>query len=392
MVLDALLAHLDATTSHLARRPVLLTDPDVAPGGDPPRPPPPPYGSVPGGDLEELYSSVQKPRPPRVPPDLGDLERLLRDLSVTQSSLADELLEGPKKKEAPEEAEVKRSPPPPRSGTSSATSATQELDKLMASLSDFHLQRSVPPKKVVPEEKNLEAMLELLQEDLSRQGVPTGSKGVCGACHKPIAGKAVRALGLAWHPEHFSCGRCGVDLAGGGGFCEKDGVLYCPRDYGSLFSPRCALCAQPILGRMVTALEKTWHPEHFCCVKCGKPFGEEGFLEREGRPFCREDFSELFSSRCRACGGPVLDTFVSALDGLWHPDCFVCSECLQPFPGGTFFEAGGRPFCELHFSRRSHPPAAPFACTFCLGALAEGTFQEMEGKPYCRPCFQRLFA
>lgn len=218
----------------------------------------------------------------------------------------------------------------------SATSATQELDKLMASLSDFHLRRTVspggfqgvpppppilpctpitlfcppshlqpPPKKGVPEGENLDSMLVLLQSDLSRQGVPTGAKGVCGSCQKPIAGKVsfgvplgeggrcvwvpgvapqsvsflvgiqkwgtlkadltqpgpqngvsplgmcpppqvVKALGCAWHPEHFVCARCGGEL-GGGSFFEKDGVPYCPRDYGRLFSPRCARCAQPIL-------------------------------------------------------------------------------------------------------------------------------------------------
>lgn len=114
-------------------------------------------------------------------------------------------------------------PPPNSSGTppvppTSATSATQELDKLMASLSDFHLRRTVSPKdfrmrppphfilhphnslfpsshpqppqkKGVPEEGNLDSMLVLLQSDLSRQGVPTGAKGVCGSCQKPIAGK-----------------------------------------------------------------------------------------------------------------------------------------------------------------------------------------------------------
>lgn len=30
------------------------------------------------------------------------------------------------------------------------------------------------------------------------------------------------------------------------------------------------------LQKMVTALGTHWHPEHFCCVSCGEPFGEEG--------------------------------------------------------------------------------------------------------------------
>ncbi|KAM6288800.1 LOW QUALITY PROTEIN: transforming growth factor beta-1-induced transcript 1 protein-like [Aegotheles albertisi] len=424
--LDALLADLESTSSHLARRPVLLTDtggpcdphPPPSPGGDPPRPPPPPYGPAPGGDTEQLYSTVQKTRPPRPPPGppgLGELDRLLRDLNATHSSIADEILaqfpplkspEGVKKKEV--EVEVS----PPRSGTppASATTATQELDKLMASLSDFHLHHPPPPKKEVPE-GNLDSMLVLLQSDLSRQGVPTGAKGVCGSCQKPIAGKVVKALGCSWHPEHFVCARCGGEL-GGSSFFEKDGVPYCPRDYGRLFSPRCARCAQPILDKMVTALDKNWHPEHFCCVKCGQPFGEEGFLEKDGQQYCRRDFAELFSSRCRGCGRPILEGYIAALEGLWHPECFVCRECFSPFVGGSFFEDGGHPYCERHFharrgslcrgcgepiagrcvtamAQRFHPEH--FVCTFCLQPLSKGTFQEQEGKPYCQPCFGRLF-
>ena len=30
------------------------------------------------------------------------------------------------------------------------------------------------------------------------------------------------------------------------------------------------------LQKMVTALGTHWHPEHFCCVSCGEPFGDEG--------------------------------------------------------------------------------------------------------------------
>ncbi|XP_075268477.1 transforming growth factor beta-1-induced transcript 1 protein isoform X2 [Opisthocomus hoazin] len=126
--LDALLADLETTTSHLARRPAVLSDPpggccaphpSCAPGGDPPRPPP--CGPAGGEDTEQLYSTVQKPRPPPAPPGLGDLDRLLKDLDATHSSIADEILaqfpplktpEGMKRKEVMDEAEDAASPPP----------------------------------------------------------------------------------------------------------------------------------------------------------------------------------------------------------------------------------------------------------------------------------------
>ncbi|XP_064355582.1 transforming growth factor beta-1-induced transcript 1 protein isoform X2 [Dromaius novaehollandiae] len=444
--LDALLADLETTSCHLGRHPVLLPQapagppdpPAGTPGtpGDPPRPPPPPCGPAPsgappaGGDTEQLYSTVHKARPPRGPPrsptapGLGELDRLLRDLDVTHCSIADEILaqfpplKGPdgekKAEEEEEEAEDGASPPRPSTpgpppAPPSASSATQELDRLMASLSDFRLRSTPPPQQPAP--GSLDSMLVLLQSDLSRRGVPTGSKGVCGACRKPIAGQVVTALGCAWHPEHFVCAHCQRAL-GGSTFFEKDGAPYCERDYFQLFAPRCGQCAQPILDKMVTALDKNWHPEHFCCVKCGRPFGEEGFLEKDGQQYCRQDFAELFASRCRGCGRPILEGYVAALEGLWHPECFVCGECLAPFAAGTFFEAGGRPYCERHaaggraqacrgcgepiagrcvtaMAQRFHPEH--FVCAFCRRPLAKGPFQEQAGKAYCQPCFRRLF-
>ncbi|MGH0172840.1 UNVERIFIED_CONTAM: hypothetical protein FKN15_074915 [Acipenser sinensis] len=76
--------------------------------------------------------------------------------------------------------------------------------------------------------------------------------------------------------------------------------------------------------KMVTALDKNWHPEHFCCVKCGRPFGEEGFHERDGRQYCQQDFFSMFASRCHGCSKPIQENYISALNVLWHPECFVC--------------------------------------------------------------------
>ncbi|XP_029078202.1 transforming growth factor beta-1-induced transcript 1 protein isoform X2 [Monodon monoceros] len=507
------------------------------------------------GDKDHLYSTVCKPRSPKpaapaAPPfssscgvlgtGLCELDRLLQELNATQFNITDEIMsQFPSSKETAgeqkeDQSEDKRRPslppsPSPVLPKPSATSATLELDRLMASLSDFrvqnHLPASGPTQPPVPSSVNegspsppgpagkgsLDTMLGLLQSDLSRRGVPTQAKGLCGSCNKPIAGQVVTALGRAWHPEHFVCGGCSTAL-GGSSFFEKDGAPFCPECYFERFSPRCGLCNQPIRHKMVTALGTHWHPEHFCCVSCGEPFGDEGesltptlkaagpldippcslwasalrppkssgprifscsllaptcptcvfpshpfplcfrprphpsrptaspgpiasdfvgllvpprtlflpptrfpllgFHEREGRPYCRRDFLQLFAPRCQGCQGPILDNYISALSALWHPDCFVCRECFAPFSGGSFFEHEGRPLCENHFharrgslcatcglpvtgrcvsalGRRFHPDH--FTCTFCLRPLTKGSFQERAGKPYCQPCFLKLF-
>ncbi|KAG1678711.1 Paxillin [Nymphon striatum] len=311
----------------------------------------------------------------------------------------------------------------PSSPAPTASSATQELDDLMASLSDFKVNASQlqpqsesayakpqKPQKPNPS-RQLDSMLGTLQSDMDKEGVKTTAKGHCGACNKPIVGQVVTALAKTWHPEHFTCAHCNQEL-GSKNFFERDGQPYCETDYHSIFSPRCAYCNGPILDKCVTALEKTWHPEHFFCAQCGKQFGEDGFHEKDGKPYCKDDYFDLFAPKCGGCNRPIMENYISALNGQWHPECFVCRDCRQPFNGGSFFDHEGMPYCETHYHakrgslcagchkpitgrcitamfRKFHPEH--FVCSFCLKQLNKGTFKEQNDKPYCHPCFEKLF-
>ncbi|KFP92336.1 Paxillin, partial [Apaloderma vittatum] len=340
----------------------------------------------------------------------------------------------------------------------SASSATRELDELMASLSDFkvpstacpchscrwfflqnprspqggwslgtHLTffvfswpqfmaqgkagSSSPPSTASKPGSQLDTMLGSLQSDLNKLGVATVAKGVCGACKKPIAGQVVTAMGKTWHPEHFVCTHCQEEI-GSRNFFERDGQPYCEKDYHNLFSPRCYYCNGPILDKVVTALDRTWHPEHFFCAQCGAFFGPEGFHEKDGKAYCRKDYFDMFAPKCGGCARAILENYISALNTLWHPECFVCRECFTPFINGSFFEHDGQPYCEVHYHERRgslcsgcqkpitgrcitamgkkfHPEH--FVCAFCLKQLNKGTFKEQNDKPYCQNCFLKLF-
>ncbi|XP_038618680.1 paxillin [Tachyglossus aculeatus] len=257
----------------------------------------------------------------------------------------------------------------------------------------------------------LDSMLGSLQSDLNKLGVATVAKGVCGACKKPIAGQVVTAMGKTWHPEHFVCTHCQEEI-GSRNFFERDGQPYCEKDYHNLFSPRCYYCNGPILDKVVTALDRTWHPEHFFCAQCGAFFGPEGFHEKDGKAYCRKDYFDMFAPKCGGCARAILENYISALNTLWHPECFVCRECFTPFINGSFFEHAGQPYCEVHYHERRgslcsgcqkpitgrcitamakkfHPEH--FVCAFCLKQLNKGTFKEQNDKPYCQNCFLKLF-
>lgn len=85
--------------------------------------------------------------------------------------------------------------------------------------------------------------------------------------------------------------------------------------------PICGACRRPIEERVVTALGKHWHVEHFVCAKCEKPFMGNRHYERKGLAYCETHYHELFGNLCFVCNtviygdGECLDVFL--------PDCII---------------------------------------------------------------------
>ncbi|XP_077439846.1 leupaxin isoform X2 [Vanacampus margaritifer] len=313
-------------------------------------------------------------------------------------------------------------PPPPEAA--SQDSPTIELDSILQDLMSLASQEQSVEKKTKDDQgdfgakassgskdtDSIDDLLGGLTTDLENIGVHTTAKGLCAACKKVIVGKMITALGEMWHPQHFVCAVCKTELSTAGYF-ERAGRPYCKHDYEQLFAPRCAYCKGPIVQNILTALDQTWHPDHFFCAHCGDFFGDDGFLEKDGKPYCSGDFYRLFAPKCAGCGGAVTENYLTAANDTWHPECFVCADCLKPFADGRFMELDGRPLCQTHFHARQgtmcgscrqpivgrcisaldgkfHPEH--FVCAFCLRQLSQGIFQEHKGRPYCSACFNKL--
>jgi len=397
--------------------------------------------------LEDLYNTddvpVAKPPSPQVPAPPVSVETpplvMNKKQSVNIDSMLEELEETDMSSKTTTIPQQEVVPEEPAAAAPTATSAAQQLDDLMASLVGFQLDprdstasdKSDPPyakpdksrskpaveataAAATPDEKksnDLDEMLKQMNTNLDAEGIRAASKGNCGGCGKPVMGEATTALGKVWHPWCFTCVVCDDEI-GKKTFFEREGKPYCEGCYHKLFSPSCAYCNKPVLGQCVTALNKTWHPEHFFCAMCNNFFGEDGFHEYEGKPYCRPDYYNLFAPKCGGCLKPILTNYISAMGKQWHPECFVCRECGAPFTNGSFFELDGQPYCETHYhslrgslcygcqkpitgrcitamGKKFHPDC--FVCAFCLKQLNKGTFKEQNEKPYCHQCFTKLF-
>uniref|UniRef100_A0A8C2U637 Leupaxin n=1 Tax=Coturnix japonica TaxID=93934 RepID=A0A8C2U637_COTJA len=320
--------------------------------------------------------------------------------------------------------------PQPLSASPEPTAAARQLDELLADLGQMQSKVSciqgqaaqsrvepVPHSPPSPQlaavgqgagapvgpEHSLDHMLGGLTRDLQELGITAAPAAVCAACHKPIAGKVSHgmftALGETWHPEHFTCARCGQEL-GGQPFFERGGQAYCEEDYHQAFSPRCAYCAGPI-REVSTALPTSlslYPVPHLSCA------------HRESSPPWTRPGTPSTSSVPTA--GRCLEMKVYDLRCLYQPYDSPLQDCMSSFTNGSFFELEGRPYCELHFHQRQgsvcHGCGRPitgrcitaagrkyhpehFICSYCLGQLHKGTFRERGDKMYCQPCHDKLF-
>uniref|UniRef100_A0A914CAH7 LIM zinc-binding domain-containing protein n=1 Tax=Acrobeloides nanus TaxID=290746 RepID=A0A914CAH7_9BILA len=290
------------------------------------------------------------------------------------------------------------------------------LAELETNLQRYNSKRSIPGQNASAydlRQKDItmyESMIGGISPDANRHGIHTIPKGDCAGCGRPIIGQIIMAFGKMWHPEHFNCSQCGTEL-GNKPFYERAGKAYCENDYHDLFSPRCSYCNGPIKDRCINALGKNFHVEHFVCTECGNGFGSDGYHEKDGLPYCRQDFFRLFAPKCKACHEPVSAKFLSALGATWHQKCFVCQDCSRPFIGGAYFELNGMPLCEQHYHERRgsvcgackqpisgkcvvalgdrfHPEH--FCCHNCNKQLDKKTFKDYNGQAFCQKCYEKI--
>ncbi|XP_036305572.1 LIM domain kinase 2 isoform X3 [Pipistrellus kuhlii] len=90
----------------------------------------------------------------------------------------------------------------------------------------------------------------------------------CRGCgdHVAPSQRLYRTVNEAWHSSCFRCSECQESLTNW--YYEKDGKLYCPKDYWRKFGEFCHGCSLLMTGPAMVAGEFKYHPECFACMSC----------------------------------------------------------------------------------------------------------------------------
>jgi len=177
---------------------------------------------------------------------------------------------------------------------------------------------------------------------------------------------AVSALGRNWHLACIKCFACGGGFPDGSFYTHDDdgGTVraYCENDYLELYAPRCRACKEPVKDAGTHACGASWHSACFVCTTCKTPFTDGAYFEMEGRPYCTTDYYEAFGTKCAGCGGYVTDELVNAIGKAWHPGHFACGRCGKPFADMEYYEKDGKAYDETCYCELFCPVYVP--CSF----------------------------
>ncbi|XP_057682405.1 actin-binding LIM protein 1-like isoform X3 [Corythoichthys intestinalis] len=184
---------------------------------------------------------------------------------------------------------------------------------------------------------------------------------------------------------------------------------------------RCVKCGEVCKGEVLRVQSNHFHIKCFTCKVCGCDLARSGFFIKNGDCLCPLDYQRLHGTICNSCGGFVEGDVVAVLGKTYHPTCFVCTICKQPFPAGDCVTFSGKEcICQRCVSPLTPPPTGIrysnncngcgrdikngqallalgsqwhlgcFKCNICKKMLS-GEYISKDGVPYCEKDYQLQF-
>ncbi|XP_014224949.1 lipoma-preferred partner homolog [Trichogramma pretiosum] len=122
----------------------------------------------------------------------------------------------------------------------------------------------------------------------------------------------------------------------------------------------CAQCGKRVEGEGTgcSAMDKVFHINCFCCFVCNINLQGKPFYSLEGKPHCEDDYLNTLE-KCCVCTLPILDRILRATGKPYHPSCFTCVVCGQSLDGIPFTVDATN---QIHCIQCFHKKFAPRCC------------------------------
>ncbi|XP_060933950.1 lipoma-preferred partner isoform X1 [Limanda limanda] len=139
------------------------------------------------------------------------------------------------------------------------------------------------------------------------------------------------------------------------------------------FFGRCASCGDNVVGEGTgcTAMDQVFHVDCFVCMTCSTKLRGKPFYAVEKKAFCEPCYINTLET-CNICSKPIMERILRATGKAYHPHCFTCVVCHRSLDGIPFtVDASNHIHCIEDFHKKFAP-----RCCVCSEPIMPAPGQE----------------
>ncbi|XP_028639730.1 lipoma-preferred partner [Grammomys surdaster] len=136
---------------------------------------------------------------------------------------------------------------------------------------------------------------------------------------------------------------------------------------------RCARCGENVVGEGTgcTAMDQVFHVDCFTCIVCDVKLRGQPFYAVEKKAYCEPCYINTLE-QCSVCSKPIMERILRATGKAYHPHCFTCVMCHRSLDGIPFtVDACGLIHCIEDFHKKFAP-----RCSVCKEPIMPAPGQE----------------